>query len=118
MITLLIHLLSYVGCRCDRDRHGGGILVLVRDHLSVIRRSDCELLWLEVFTHVGPVLFGTFYHSPNSDESSLTILNSSLLSIHSGHHIVLCGDFNFPHINWSTVTPTVSSPCATFLCSL
>ena len=113
---------SYVGYRLDRNRHGGGILVLVRDCLTVIRRSDlesdCELLWLELFTHIGPVLFGTFYRSPNSDVSSLNLLNSSLLSIHSRHCIVLCGDFNLPHINWSTIYPTVSSPCATLLCTL
>jgi len=47
---------SYVGYRLDRNRHGGGILVLVRDCLTAIRRSDlesdCELLWLELFTHI------------------------------------------------------------------
>ena len=88
---------SYVGYRLDRNRHGGGILVLVRDCLTAIRRSylesDCELLWFELFTHIGPVLFGTFYRLPNSDVSSLNFFNSSLLSIHSRHHIVLCGDF-------------------------
>ena len=32
--------------------------------------------------------------------------------------IVLCGDFNLPHINWSTVTPSLSSSAATLLCSI
>ena len=87
---------SYVGFRRNRNRHGGGILVLVRDNLTAIRRPDleldCELLWLKLFTQIDPVLFGTFYHSPNSDVSALNSLNYSLLSTQSKYPIVLCGD--------------------------
>ena len=114
---------SYVGHRLDRNRHGGGLFVLVKDSLSVTRRldleSDCELLWLEIFTQTGPILLGTFYRPPNSDPSILNSLNHSLLSINTDYSIVLCGDFNLPHINWSTVTPSLSSPAAAaLLCSL
>ena len=90
--------------------------------LSVKRRhdleSDCELLWLEIFTQTEPILFGTFYRPPNSDLSVLNSLNHSLLPIHMKYPIVLCGDFNLPHINWSTVTPSLSSSAATLLCSI
>ena len=62
----------------DRNRHGGGILVLVRDNLTVVRRSDlesdCELLWLELFSGIGPALFGTFYRSSSSDVSAVNSL--------------------------------------------
>ena len=113
---------SYVGFRRDHNRHGGGILVLVRDNLTAVRRpdleSDCELLWLELFTQIGPVLFGTFCRSPNSDVSALNSLNYSLLSTQSKHPIVLCGDFNLPHINWSMISPSVPSPCTSLFCSL
>jgi len=43
---------SYIGYRLDRKRHGGGIIVLIRDSLRVAHRSDleldCELIWLEL----------------------------------------------------------------------
>ena len=66
----------------------------------------------------GFLLFGTFYRPPNSDISILDSLNHSLLSTHTKYSIVLCGDFNLPHINWSTVTPDLLSPAATLLCSI
>ena len=31
---------SYVGHRLDRNRHGGGLLVMVKESLSVKRRHD------------------------------------------------------------------------------
>ena len=40
------------------------------------------------------------------------------LIIPTKYSIVLCGDFNLPHINWSTVTPDLSSPAANLLCSI
>ena len=57
---------SYLMFRCDRSRHGGGVLVLVRDNLQVTPRYDLgtlcdELLWLEICTNDGPVMFGVFY---------------------------------------------------------
>ena len=30
----------------------------------------------------------------------------------------MCGDFNLPQIDWSTVTPGISSPVSTLLCSI
>ena len=114
IVNSLIVPQSYIGHRLDRNRHGGGILVLVRDNLTVVRHSDLEsdyeLLWLELFSGIGPVLFGTFYRSPGSDVSALNSLTLSLLSTQSKYPIVLCGDFNLPSINWSTISLTVSSP--------
>ena len=122
IVDLLIVPQSYIGNHLDRNRHGGGILVLVRDNLTVVRRSDFEsdgeFLWLGLFSGIGPVLFGMFYRSLGSDVSAINSLNLSLLSTQSRYPIVLFGDFNLPSINWSTVSPTVSSPNATLLCSL
>ena len=58
-----------------------------------------------------------FYRSPNSDVSANS-LNYSLLSTQSKYPIVLCRDFNLPHINWSTISPSVPSPCTSLFCSL
>ena len=61
--TLLFHHHTYVAHHLDCNRHGGGLLVLLKECLFVKRRlnleSDCELLWLEIFAQHTPVLFGT-----------------------------------------------------------
>ena len=56
---------SYVGHRLDRNRHGGGLLVMVREIWSVTRRFDLvSCFGLNFFTPTGPVLFGTFIVHP------------------------------------------------------
>jgi len=44
---------SYTGHQLDRNRYGGGLLVMVKESLSVTRRvdleTDCELLGLKYF---------------------------------------------------------------------
>ena len=112
----------YIGHCLDRNRHGGGLLVMVKESLSVTRifdlETDCELLWLELFSQTGPLLFGAFYRPPNCALSVLNSLNYSLLSIRTKYPIVLCGDFNLPHVDWLTVSPSISSPVTTLLCSI
>jgi len=41
---------------------------MVKESLSVILDTDCELLWLELYSQSGSILFVIFYHSPNSEE--------------------------------------------------
>ena len=113
---------SYVVFRRDRTRHGGGVLLMVREDLQVSQRPDLdlfcdELLWLEVVTSLGPLLFGVYYHPPSQSVSDLLSLNNCLLSI-AKYPIILCGDFNVPNIDWSTGFPTTSCSASTILCEL
>ena len=113
---------GFVIFRRDRDRHGVGVMVLVRENLIVHRCPDletsCELLWIELSTKKGPLLFGVYYRPPKSDVSMLQELNSSLHLLPASSKIVLCGDFNAPHIDWSLVSPVISTPVNTQLCSI
>ena len=113
---------SYLLFRHDQSRHGGGVLIFVHDSLQITPCNDLsgfcdELLWLEVRTSAGPVLFGVFYRPPSQSVDNLVALNKCLLSI-AQYPIVLCGDFNLPSINWSLTFPTVSLPTANFMCDL
>ena len=107
---------GFVIFRRDRHRHGGGVMVLVRDDLVAHRRSDletsCELLWIELSTTKGPLLFGTYYRRP------LHELNNSQQLLSARSKVILCGDFNAPHIDWSSVSPVITSPVSTQLCSI
>ena len=113
---------GFVIFRRDRDRHGGGVVALVRDNLVVHRRPDletsCELLWLELLTKKGPLLFGIYYRPPRSDLFALHELHNSFQLLSAGSKVILCGDFNAPHIDWSSVLPVKSSPVNTQLCSI
>jgi len=76
-------------------RRGGGVLLLVRDNLQVLPRYDIsnlceELLWLQIFTNTGPLVF---YSPPSQDINNLKALHNCLLSIVQ-YPIILCGDFN------------------------
>lgn len=113
---------GFVIFRRDRDRHGGGVMVLVRENFIVHRCPDletsCELLWIELSTKKGPLLFGVYYRPPKSDVSMLQELNSSLQLLPACSKVVLCGDFNAPHIDWSLITSVKSTPVNTQLCSI
>ena len=113
---------NYVVFRRDRSRHGGGVLIIVRDDLKCLPRNDLncfcnELLWLEISTSIGPLLFGVFYRPPSQSVADILALNNCLLSI-ARYPIILCGDFNVPTIDWSVTFPTLSSPVANTLCDL
>jgi len=47
-------------------------------------------------------LIGYLYQSPPSNWADLTSSLCNLLNMIDGHtHVLICGDFNFPNINWS-----------------
>ena len=102
----------YICFRKDRDRHGGGVLILIKSSIPAVRRSEfeshCEIIWIQLSTSDGPLLFGVFYRPPNSGISALSELNTAISSIPGNLRLVLCGDFNVPDIDWSLIVPKVS----------
>ena len=89
------------------------VFLMFKQDLQVSHRADLdsfcsELLWMEVATFNGPLLFGVYYRSPSQSNSDIISLNHCLLSI-SDCPIILCGDFNVPNIDWSVGFPSVSS---------
>ena len=80
--------------RRDRSRHGGGVLIMIREGMKAFIRNDLNCLWdellfLEVSTMCGPVLFGVFYCPPSQGATGVSALNNCLLSV-SKLPIVLC----------------------------
>ena len=102
----------------DRNRHGGGILALLKSSLISFRRkdleSDCEMLWMELLTPRGKVNFVTFYHPPGSSVDDLQQFMATISFATTSHlPLIVCGDFNVPDIDWSLT----SSPIANLLCT-
>lgn len=114
---------GYSVVRCDCNRHGGGVILLVCVYLNAFYHQDleaeCELLWIELRTKGYSVLFGVAYRAPLSPMTYLKELrNSSLSAINYDVPVIICGDFNLPNIDWMTVSPSPSTPDATTFCDI
>ena len=52
--------------RKDRNRHGGGVMLVFKSSIPVLRRydleTDCELLWIEVCLRNSKMFLGGVYH--------------------------------------------------------
>ena len=71
--------LNYTVFRKDRDRHGGGVMVLVKTSIHAVRRedieNDSELLWVSVNLQSSAFLLGVFYRPPRcSDHTNLLLM--------------------------------------------
>ena len=113
---------SYTIFRRDRDRQGGGVMLLVHNTIPATRRfdleSDCEILWTELRMQPTSILFGVYYRPPRTDQRYPAQLHHSLTCIPESYPIVLCGDFNIAHIDWEIVCPTSHCTLASVLCDL
>ena len=114
---------GYSVFRRDRNRHGGGVALLVRDCLNAFHRQDleaeCELVWAELPTRDTSVLFGVVYRPPQSPVSYLEELRSSMIcAVGCNVPVIICGDFNLPNIDWATVSPSPCSVDASTFCDI
>ena len=97
-------------------------MLYVKNSISAMRRIDletnCEVLWVELSTGPSKVLLGTFYRPPSSTPEYLEQLEMSLASIPESHTIVLCGDFNLPHVDWAEHSSCPPSRAANVMCDI
>ena len=97
-------------------------MVYVKSSVSATRRTDietnCEVLWVELSTRTSKVLLGTFYRPPSSTPEYLTQLELSLACIPESYTVILCGDFNVPHVNWSMPSPYSPSRVVSVMCDI
>ena len=99
----------YTAYRNDRATVGGGVFVLAHQDLVVEEKpeliTECEIQWVKLQIKGRKELFlGTFY-MPKRNEKDPNKLDESLKKLsQKGKHVILCGDFNCPGINWSTLT--------------
>jgi hypothetical protein len=115
---------EYFPFRCDRIMtddygRGGGVACLVHNSLSPVLISSFSSTLLEScivdlnvpFTSSFPfrkIRIITVYRSPSSPTSSLVSLLSHLVThISIDFPCVILGDFNFPSIDWTTLSSPV-----------
>ena len=99
-----ISIQGYQCFRHDRNWHGGGIVVHVRDCLSttpIMDNVDLELLILSLTVNNGKTTNGTFYCPPNSSSELMDAVYTCLehLDITYFTNFILLGDFNIKFCN-------------------
>ena len=88
--------------RLDRDRHGGGVLIFVREDIPSRKLSkhtfptDIEALYIEINLRKTKFLLIGTYHPPNqADQYYFDNINKALdMYSHSYDKVLLSGDFN------------------------
>ena len=97
------------------NSHQRGIRIFVNSALCAFQDDTLssnvfsESIWCRIpLANKDCLLFGVIYRSPNSDISNFNSLCSLLTqAANTGvSHLLIAGDFNMPHINWSTRSVT------------
>lgn len=109
----LLNNTSYTVYRRDRTgRRGGGVLVFVKQWLVSSRlsiESNHEILCLKIVLPTSTTILISCYRAPDCDTSFTNELNSIVSHLTTRFpraNLVLCGDFNFPDIDWENCTAT------------
>ena len=72
---------GYSIVRCDRNRKGGGILMYVKNSLSITSVTlnvSLELMFVDIHTRQGSLLLGLFYRPPSAPTTVIDDFNISL----------------------------------------
>ncbi|EFO92064.1 hypothetical protein CRE_13098 [Caenorhabditis remanei] len=109
----------YSVMRRDRDKHGGGVALLIRNNLNFVPISipdqfkRVELVGVDLIIRNTSARIIVCYHPCHNDDMSLLIeALKYLLSSHT--NVFLCGDFNMPHVNWESLSAS-DKKCNEFL---
>ena len=95
--------------RKDRNIHGGGVLIAVKNNLTASReldleREELESAWCKLQISGSKTLYNCcFYRKPDHHKEPIEHLDETIEDVTSNTNvpcIVVTGDFNLPHIDW------------------
>lgn len=92
------------------------MLIAIRNTLSsslICHDTKLELTWVCVHNFGLKEILGICYRPPDSDSSFCDSLHDALTTIKNTYlnsNIFLFGDFNYPHINWASLSVSSHSP--------
>ena len=114
---------DYLVFRRDRKsngRHGGGVLIAVRNHIKAIPReslqSESEFIFIDILlSNNRKITFGVFYRPPNNDTKPLEDLQTALQEIALRNDLLIVGDFNLSAFDWENTCALNNSANYTLL---
>ena len=101
--------------RFDRIyRKGGGCIIYAKNDLNVVQLDidilDTESIWCKIVDREEEVIIGVSYNSPSSNDTCRNNLNNIAKNICSTYkNVIVCGDFNYPCINWNLLHASTTS---------
>ena len=108
--------------RHDRNKHGGGVMILIDKlyNTDLVKNSEqynnIESMWCRCKIGINYFLFGLVYRPPNSGEEYLNVMISEInhmCDCYKNDCIAINGDFNLPHINWHIPSPLYNDKFST-----
>ena len=95
--------------RKDRDniKNGGGVFTLVRKNLIALEvkelDTNSEILWVKIKLKKAKELLVSTFYMPHRNIDTITEFESSVIKANpqGNKNVIICGDFNCPHINWN-----------------
>lgn len=104
---------EYVIFRKDRNKNGGGVLIMI---LKKFQPSECKIntlntesVWCQCNLGIVQFIFGCVYRPPEHNTEMLQNISSCINTIcntYFNHKLIIYGDFNFPSIIWNADTPS------------
>ena len=97
--------------RKDRPSRGGGVFIAVQKSIpsKLIPSPDSlEVVAVEIQLP-NPIVLCAVYLPPSASASSVSSTLHFLSTIVNQYNAILLGDFNFPDINWSTISSSTLS---------
>lgn len=101
---------NYECCRHDRDRHGGGVIIIYKNDLKVelvYRAKSSEFIACKVeCTGKKPLIVCAAYRPPDNNRVYMNHLCTDINAVFDKWTdcAFWCGDFNLPDINWESET--------------
>ncbi len=100
----------------DDNNCGRGVCIYIRDNINATKKTAGlpntefkESVWCDVkLSNSDNLLIGGIYRSPNCTSDNNDNLNLFLKQLNMSSHTLICGDFNFPEINWNLLTSSKS----------
>ena len=93
----------------SKGQSHGGVLIAINSEFDSTEvnslQTDCEIVWVELtIQNSRKLLLSSFYRPQPNDDVSLEKLNQSLkrLNPNSKSIIIVSGDFNLGHIDWTS----------------
>ena len=106
-----INLVGYSVIRTDRpDYRGGGCLLYHKMSLHVtqidttMQTNRIQSLWATIKCDNTSYTAGLYDNSPSSSQDEQTLMMEEIrLVCKNNKNVLVCGDFNYPGINWTTL---------------
>ena len=103
----------FSGYQVESKKEGRGVCLMVRDNIEYHPLEDVEDLfqpcvaWKLTLPNKGSFIFTVLYRSPNcsnDENANINNLLNYLFNTYHNYNIILCGDFNYPFIDWKKET--------------